>query len=75
MLDVTEQVARVIKQREKEIKGVLVSVPHTTAGVLLNECADPSVAEDILEHLEKWSRKAISTGTAKATATRTLNRL
>ena len=53
LLDVTEQVARVMKQSDKEIKGILISVPHTTAGVLLNECADPSVAEDILEHLEK----------------------
>ena len=53
LLDVTEQVAHVMKQSVKEIKGLLVSVPHTTAGVLLNECADPSVAEDILEHLEK----------------------
>ena len=34
--------------------GVLhVSVPHTTAGVTINEHADPSVVRDILVHLKK----------------------
>ncbi len=31
----------------------LVFVPHTTAGVTINEDADPDVGADILEHLEK----------------------
>jgi secondary thiamine-phosphate synthase enzyme len=34
--------------------GVLVAfVPHTTAGILINENADPAVAEDILASLER----------------------
>ncbi|MFA5863313.1 MAG: secondary thiamine-phosphate synthase enzyme YjbQ [Phycisphaerae bacterium] len=53
LLDITEQIAHTIKEKGGEPKGVLVSVPHTTAGVIINECADPSVGEDIMEHLEK----------------------
>lgn len=30
-----------------------IFVPHTTAGVILNENADPSVGQDLLEALEK----------------------
>jgi len=31
----------------------VVFVPHTTAGVTINECADPDAVTDILNHLEK----------------------
>lgn len=35
-------------------KGVcLIHVPHTTAGIILNENADPSVARDILNTLNR----------------------
>lgn len=30
-----------------------IFVPHTTAGVTVNEHADPSVAEDLIEQLDK----------------------
>jgi secondary thiamine-phosphate synthase enzyme len=53
LLDVTDQVARVVKEYGTDAKAVIISVPHTTAGVTVNECADPSVAEDILEYLGK----------------------
>ncbi|MFP4459344.1 MAG: secondary thiamine-phosphate synthase enzyme YjbQ [Candidatus Zixiibacteriota bacterium] len=31
----------------------LVYVPHTTAGITINEHADPNVARDIIKHLKK----------------------
>ncbi|MEZ0323329.1 MAG: secondary thiamine-phosphate synthase enzyme YjbQ [Hydrogenothermaceae bacterium] len=41
--------------RESEVKDGLcvVYVPHTTAGVFINENADPDVVTDIKNHLEK----------------------
>jgi len=53
LLDITDQVARIVKEHGVQAKAVLISVPHTTAGITINECADPSVAEDILEYLGK----------------------
>ncbi len=53
LLDITDQVANIVREQGKDARAVVVSVPHTTAGVIINECADPSVAEDILEYLNK----------------------
>jgi len=48
-VDITDQVARAIGAED----GVwIVFVPHTTAGVTINEGADPAVATDILARLE-----------------------
>lgn len=53
MVDITKEINRFI-QEEKIIEGsVIVYVPHTTAGVTINEGADPSVQQDIIETLEK----------------------
>ncbi|MBN2584746.1 MAG: YjbQ family protein [Planctomycetes bacterium] len=47
MIDITEQVAAAIRGGAEE--GICqVFVPHTTAGVTINENADPSVVADIL---------------------------
>ncbi len=53
LIDITEQVASVV--RESGIKeGVCcVFVPHTTAAVTINENTDPSVTKDLLTQLEK----------------------
>ena len=50
-IDITEEVS----QRVKGIKsGVcFLYVPHTTAGLVINEGADPAVAEDILRVYER----------------------
>lgn len=51
-VDITEQVARAVGGED----GVwLVFVPHTTAGVTINEGADPAVATDILARLEEMA--------------------
>ncbi len=53
MIDITEEVEQLIRE-EKIIEGyIIVYVPHTTAGITINEGADPSVQQDIIETLEK----------------------
>jgi secondary thiamine-phosphate synthase enzyme len=51
LVDITERVADAV-ERSKVDNGVChVFVPHTTAGVTINEGADPDVARDIERHL------------------------
>jgi secondary thiamine-phosphate synthase enzyme len=52
-LDITSKVAELILSSGISDGLCVVYVPHTTAGVTINECADPSVAGDILAELEK----------------------
>ncbi|MBP1662537.1 MAG: hypothetical protein H6P94_786, partial [Thermoplasmatales archaeon] len=53
MIDITDQVQQTVIE-EKIIDGfVIVYVPHTTAGVTINEGADPDVQQDIMETLGK----------------------
>ena len=52
-LDITGRVQEIIA-REKVKDGLaLVWVPHTTAGLTVNENADPEVVRDILASLDK----------------------
>lgn len=58
MVDITRQVADIV--RSSGVRGGLcvVFVPHTTAGVTINEHADPDVADDIITVLDRvvpWS--------------------
>ncbi|MEM4248084.1 MAG: secondary thiamine-phosphate synthase enzyme YjbQ [Candidatus Nanoarchaeia archaeon] len=52
MLDITAHIARMIP---KDMQDGLCHVysTHTTAGITINENADPSVVEDILKQLDK----------------------
>ena len=51
LIDITERVMSAVRE---EGEGVwMVYVPHTTAGVAINEGADPSVAVDIVRALER----------------------
>jgi secondary thiamine-phosphate synthase enzyme len=54
-LDITDQVAAILKDlaRESDVSegAVLVYSPHTTAGITINEGADPDVKRDMLAHL------------------------
>ena len=51
MVDITDQVAAAV-DKSGVLEGVChVYVPHTTAGVTVNEGADPDVANDIESHL------------------------
>ncbi|MCE5279516.1 MAG: secondary thiamine-phosphate synthase enzyme YjbQ [Planctomycetaceae bacterium] len=53
MLDITDRVARVVADSGVKSGSVLVFVPHTTAGVTINENADPDVVHDMLAALDK----------------------
>ena len=51
LVDITERVAEAV-EKAKVADGVChVFVPHTTAGVTVNEGADPDVAADVASHL------------------------
>lgn len=53
MIDITREVQGLVDE-EKIQKGIMVVyVPHTTAGVTINEGADPSVQRDIVETLKR----------------------
>lgn len=52
-IDITDLVNEQIR-REKVQNGIaVVFVPHTTAGITINENADPDVVEDMLSALNK----------------------
>lgn len=52
-IDITSRVENVLHQ-EKVNDGIcIVFCPHTTAGLTINENADPSVKSDITKHLEE----------------------
>lgn len=53
MVDITSRVREVVRRSGVEEGVCQVYIPHTTAGVAVNEAADPDVAADILEHLER----------------------
>ena len=53
LVDITGQVQRVVAESGVQDGVCQVYVPHTTAGVTINENADPSVREDILMELNK----------------------
>ncbi len=50
-IDITEEVARRLKGVRSGV--CFLYVPHTTAGLVINEGADPAVAEDILRVYER----------------------
>jgi secondary thiamine-phosphate synthase enzyme len=53
MVDITDQVSRVVADSGIKDGICYVFVPHTTAGLAINENADPTVKSDILGHLDK----------------------
>jgi len=48
MIDIASQVNSVVKQSGIVDGDVVVYCPHTTAGITINENADPSVCQDIM---------------------------
>ena len=53
MKDITSRVQDIVGNSGCESGVCYVYVPHTTAGVTINESADPSVSKDILKELNK----------------------
>ncbi len=52
-IDVTHSVQEAVKKARIEDGVCILFIPHTTAGVTINENADPSVTKDILMELGK----------------------
>jgi len=58
LLDVTAEVQKAVSVA-KISKGICyLYVPHTTAGIAINECADPDVARDLEGALDRLIPKA-----------------
>jgi secondary thiamine-phosphate synthase enzyme len=53
MVEITHEVQRVVTDAGLSDGHVVVYVPHTTAGVTINENADPDVVHDTLKRLDK----------------------
>ncbi len=53
MVDVTHEVQQAVSESGVKDGLCVCYVPHTTAGVTINEHADPAVAEDILDALSE----------------------
>jgi secondary thiamine-phosphate synthase enzyme len=51
LVDITDRVAVAVARSQVTDGACIVFVPHTTAGVTINEGADPDVAGDIESHL------------------------
>jgi secondary thiamine-phosphate synthase enzyme len=53
LVDITAQVERFVSQSAVAEGTCHVFVPHTTAGITINENADPTVQSDILREMDK----------------------
>ncbi len=53
LVDITAEVAAAVKRSGAKRGAALVYVPHTTAGITINENADPSVREDVMNVLDR----------------------
>jgi secondary thiamine-phosphate synthase enzyme len=52
-VDITRDVEKVLRELDIEEGSVTVFVPHTTAGITINEHADPDVVADIADVLDR----------------------
>ena len=53
MTDITSKVQQVVKESSVKSGICTVFVPHTTAGITINENADPDVVSDMLKEVNK----------------------
>ena len=53
MIDITHEVEKVVKDSEVQHGQVIIYCPHTTAGITINENADPDVKHDMLMRLDE----------------------
>jgi secondary thiamine-phosphate synthase enzyme len=57
LVELTEPINRLIEEQGVREGLCVVYVPHTTAGVTVNENADPDVAQDLLDRLSQLAPK------------------
>jgi secondary thiamine-phosphate synthase enzyme len=70
LLEITQQVQEAL-EGVADVAAVLVFVPHTTAGLTINEHADPAVARDFERALERivgdnWGWEHVEAGEENA---------
>lgn len=53
MIDITSDIQSIVNEEKTQKGHVIVYIPHTTAGITINEGADPSVQRDIIETLKR----------------------
>ncbi|WP_010272604.1 secondary thiamine-phosphate synthase enzyme YjbQ [Paenibacillus senegalensis] len=53
MIDITEQVRSFLREEGLENGLAIIYCPHTTAGITINENADPDVQHDVLLRLDE----------------------
>ena len=53
MIDITDDIQKIVEEEKLQNGAIIVYVPHTTAGITINEGADPSVQRDIIETLKQ----------------------
>ncbi len=53
LVDITNRVERLLREKSIEEGICRIFVPHTTAAITINENADPTVQEDILRELDR----------------------
>lgn len=65
VIDITEQVKKIVAESKIEEGICLVYTPHATAGIIINENWDPNICDDFLEALSslipkgKWRHDAV----------------
>lgn len=53
MVDITSSVQKEVSKSQTSDGLCLVYVPHTTAGITINEGADPAVCQDVMDRLNE----------------------
>jgi len=53
MIDITEEIEKFVREEELRNGFVVLYVPHTTAGLVINEGFDPDVSKDLIEMLKR----------------------
>lgn len=57
IIDITEKVIEIIKKSKVSEGLAHIFIPHATAGIILNESADPNIKIDFLKTIEKFIPK------------------
>ena len=52
-VDITGEIREKVQTSQVNEGAVIINVPHTTAGITINESADPNVKKDIINQLKK----------------------
>jgi secondary thiamine-phosphate synthase enzyme len=53
LIDISNDVQNIVRNSKVEEGVCRIFIPHTTAGITINENADPSVMKDIINYLNK----------------------